>query len=227
MNDTPARTAVPCVLASLTALALFGALAACIQGDNAVTRFDADVAKSVHEHTAASPTLLPLFQGITHLADAPALLVVSLVVVGLLLWQRRYGLAAAWPIAAIGGGLASEGIKNLFQRPRQEYAGSTPGWSFPSGHSMRAMVFYGLVAYVVVSMLPRRGARLAVLGVVVLVVLGVGFSRIYLSKHYVSDVSASFCFGAGWIAAWMAAFEVAGWRQSKTDDSSARNVTSQ
>lgn len=91
-------------------------------------------------------------------------------------------------------------LKLVFRRPRPDVLRlvEQSGYSFPSGHAMNSMIFYGLAAYLLV----RRGrhwSRYLVAGFVAVLVLLIGLSRIYLGVHYASDVLAGFLIGAGWL----------------------------
>lgn len=69
------------------------------------------------------------------------------------------------------------------------------GYSFPSGHSMVSMAFYGFLIYLISkSKLPNKAKTVVVLAMIVMITL-IGISRIYLGVHYPSDVIAGFMFG--------------------------------
>jgi undecaprenyl-diphosphatase len=114
--------------------------------------------------------------------------------------RRLYAFAATM----IGGPLLNLLLKEYFQRPRPseiEPLVVAHGYSFPSGHSMGSMLFFGSLAYVVyVTMEGSRAARAAAVALCVLTVLVIGGSRIYLHVHYLSDVVAGFAAGLCWLA---------------------------
>jgi undecaprenyl-diphosphatase len=86
------------------------------------------------------------------------------------------------------------------------------GMSFPSGHAQAAVVAYSVLLLVFLPVL--RGAwRSVVVSVAVLMVLAIGFSRVALGVHYVSDVVAGYVLGAAWVAAMTAAFNT--WRADR------------
>jgi undecaprenyl-diphosphatase len=72
-----------------------------------------------------------------------------------------------------------------------------PGWSFPSGHAFGAMVFYGMLAYVLLRLTPRF--HRAIIAAAVLLIGMIGISRILLQVHYFSDVMAGYAAGAAWL----------------------------
>jgi len=84
-----------------------------------------------------------------------------------------------------------------------------PGASFPSGHAQAAIVGYGVLLLVFLPVLKGVWRRVAVT-VAVVMVLGIGFSRVALAAHYVSDVLAGFVLGGAWLAAMAALFSA--WR---------------
>ena len=105
-------------------------------------------------------------------------------------------------LVAIGGGeLLIIGLKALFHRPRPSEVFAGLGYSFPSGHSFFAVTLYGMMAYWLTRATP---ARRWVWVPAVLLILAIGFSRIYLGVHYASDVLAGFCVGLPWLWACLA-----------------------
>jgi len=85
-------------------------------------------------------------------------------------------------------------LKNIVQRPRPNEFRiiNERGYSFPSGHSMASMAFYGLLIYFAYKYIKNRKTRAIVcIGLSILIPL-IGFSRIYLGVHYTSDVLAGF-----------------------------------
>lgn len=112
---------------------------------------------------------------------------------------------SAWLLVTgvIGGKVANALLKLVFARPRPDVVPSldhVTSLSFPSGHAMSAIIVYGSVAYVVSRLEPTRALRAFTWGLAVLVVLGIGVSRMYLGVHYPSDVLGGFLAGAAWVA---------------------------
>jgi len=89
-------------------------------------------------------------------------------------------------------------IKEILRRPRPEEALhliQQGGFSFPSGHAMTGLVFYGLVLYFLHSSIKNSSTRGVLLAVGVFYIFSIGFSRVYLGVHYPSDVLAGWCMG--------------------------------
>jgi membrane-associated phospholipid phosphatase len=91
-------------------------------------------------------------------------------------------------------------LKRVFRRnrPQQPLLYAARGMSFPSGHAIMAVNFYGLVLYMIWHTGIDPGYKIAVAILMVLLILGIGFSRIYLQVHYTSDVLAGFLIGICW-----------------------------
>lgn len=84
-------------------------------------------------------------------------------------------------------------LKQLFARPRPEFSLITEtGFSFPSGHAMVTMAFYGYSLYVVVKLVKKKWLRNSLIVLFVSIIFLVGLSRIYLGVHYVTDVLAGY-----------------------------------
>lgn len=170
-----------------------------------VTVFDTALARQLHVH--ASVVGLWAFRAVAWLAGLPVLLAL---LVGVTVWlarRREWLRTAGWLAAMIGDAALNAALKASYQRVRPS-AGWTnpfitePGWSFPSGHAMGAIVAYGMLAYLLVTheRTGSRGRRLGIVVVALAVVLMIGFSRIYLTVHYFSDVAGGYAAGAAWLA---------------------------
>jgi undecaprenyl-diphosphatase len=104
---------------------------------------------------------------------------------------------------AVGGGeLVSLLLKWIFMRPR-------PPWpdplavltsaSFPSGHAMRSVLFFGLLSYLLIPRIDSWAGRAAILLAVGGLVLMIGASRVYLEAHALSDVLVGYAAGLCWL----------------------------
>ncbi len=124
---------------------------------------------------------------------------------------RRWLLFGTWVIAAGGSVVLILLLKAFFARPRPYFEQSLlleTYYSFPSGHAMEAGVLYGMLAYFAVLALGTWRTRAAVVfGTTSLLILLIGFSRIYLGVHYFSDVVAGFAAGGVWLSTCITAME--------------------
>ena len=116
----------------------------------------------------------------------------------LLRWRLSAVLLA---VSTVGGVVLTTVLKSVFRRARPEVieSGYTAGfYSFPSGHATIAVGFYGTLAFILAYHL-RGVARWAVVALGCLIVLAVGFSRLYLGVHYPTDVLAGFLATPVWL----------------------------
>lgn len=114
-------------------------------------------------------------------------------------------------LAVFGGMALNFLLKNLFLRQRPHFNDAIltlTSYSFPSGHTMMATVFYGTLCALAASRTRDWRCRaLAIFGAAILISL-VGFSRIYLGAHFLSDVLAAIAEGLAWLAFCLIAVEV-------------------
>lgn len=92
-------------------------------------------------------------------------------------------------------------LKRLFhrKRPAEPLLFQAKGKSFPSGHAMTAVTFYGLLLYMLVQ--SNMGSAVNTIASIftILLIIAIGFSRVYLQVHYASDVLAGFIVGSTWL----------------------------
>ncbi len=104
-------------------------------------------------------------------------------------------------IVSLGSVTIMSLLKLYFQRLRPDHPVylDAEGYSFPSGHSMSAMTFYGLLIYFVWQASINWRIKCILVIVLVLAIFFIGLSRIYLRVHYSTDVLAGFAFGVIWL----------------------------
>ena len=92
-------------------------------------------------------------------------------------------------------------LKNIFGRPRPDIPllSEAQGLSFPSGHALMSVTFYGLLIYILWNTVQKQWMKWTFTILLLLLILAIGFSRIYLRVHYASDVMAGFAVGFLWL----------------------------
>ena len=184
---------------AVLALLLFSWIATEVRvGDTA--RFDLSVRMWVHQFFAPGLTrwmVLVSQLGGTGLASALLVALAALVLGG---WRR----AAVWLIITMAGALVLDvGLKYGFHRARPApFYGSLPhSYSFPSGHALFSFCFYAMLAGLINDRVRSLALRIVIWIVAALLILAIGFSRIYLGVHYASDVIAGYLAAALWVSA--------------------------
>jgi len=188
------------VVVSALAIWAFSGLLDAILDNDALVRWDALVADWFHGH--ATRTGLAIFNAITQLGS-PGVAVVTTVVAMYLLRARVLLLFWEWLGAILGGVLIEYVLKTTVHRSRPQYSAAYlhgHSYSFPSGHTMESTICYLLLAFLIWSnpftriVIRRTAAVLAAM-----LIIAVGFSRLYLGVHYPSDVVGGFLAGIGWL----------------------------
>ena len=151
-----------------------------------------------------TPELDHLFYAVTWFGSAATIapLAAAALLVALLSKGRRR--AVLLPSAATVSWLSVEVMKRIVARPRPPLVDARvleTSFSFPSGHATVSAAFYGVAAYLLIRLLYRETARVAVGILAALLVVAVGISRMYLGVHYPSDVLAGWMLGIFWLAA--------------------------
>jgi membrane-associated phospholipid phosphatase len=189
---------------------LFVAFAVGVINGGALVRFDRSTADVLHTFASEASTLTDSFHIVSILGSLEALALVGVLVAVTLLVQRSWLALSTWLAAVLGGEALNLLLKDLFARPRPHFGHPLvveTSYSFPSGQAMESLVVYGMLAYF--SLLTLRSQRMRVVsvgGAVVLVTL-IGFSRVCLGAHYVSDVVGGFAAGGAWLSAVITAWE--------------------
>ena len=142
-------------------------------------------------------------QFVTFLGNHKFLIPANLILIAYFLFiKKRKWYSIKVPVIAIGGVLLMFLLKNLFNRPRPLIPLLEPvkGLSFPSGHALMSMSFYGLLIFIVWENVKNRKAKWALTIFLLLLIILIGFTRIYLRLHYFSDVIAGFAAGIIWLS---------------------------
>lgn len=92
-------------------------------------------------------------------------------------------------------------IKNIIQRPRPmgHRLIDETGYSFPSGHSMVSMAFYGYLIYIINKNVESKIIKVVSTIILLILIILIGLSRVYLGVHYTSDVCGGFCIAVSYL----------------------------
>lgn len=154
-------------------------------------------------HANRTPSQTTVFQYATGLGSTFIAVSLTTVVGIYLLWHRQRYWFTTLVLSVAGGAILNRYLKIAFQRARPRFDDPTmtfTGYSFPSGHTITATVLYGCLAALVVANTKDRGVRAIAIVAASLLIGMVGFSRIYLGAHYLTDVIAAIAEGLAWLS---------------------------
>lgn len=184
-------------LFALGLLTLFAKLADdVLEGE--FTKLNHAVLNFLHAH--ANPWLDQMALSLSALGGITGTFVIAGLLVFFLLMRRRALDAATLVIVLAGGGVLTWVLKQIFRLPRPslfESLAPETSFSFPSGHSLVSVCLYGFLSILLLSTDPRRTwpAALALL----LLPVGIMWSRLYLGVHWLSDVLAGALVAGFWL----------------------------
>jgi membrane-associated phospholipid phosphatase len=190
------------VVCLLTAL-LFAALLDSVREHDVLVYRDQAVTDWFHRH--ATPLGDRVFVVISAIGSPVAMAVLFGAAV-LCLWRaKQRTLLVAWVLSYVGGTILDGVIKYVVRRPRPEFAAQFlhyNSWSFPSGHSMGSLIGFSMLAYTIIRVrrIESPPARAGIWAGAIIIIALVGYSRIYLGVHYLSDVFAGYTLGILWLA---------------------------
>jgi undecaprenyl-diphosphatase len=202
------RSVTELAIGFLLALVAMIAFAFLADGIRLQEKFALDQYANPFLHAISSPALDLVMNLLTMIGDVPFVALMFVISMAYLLSQRMRA-EALFLATAILGSVALNGILKVFiQRPRPQlpWAHVLPDYSFPSGHSMNSLVFYLAIAVIIWARAKAPAGSIAVIAAL-LIATSVGFSRIYLGYHYLSDVVGGFAAGLAWLLVVALSFE--------------------
>jgi membrane-associated phospholipid phosphatase len=175
--------------------------AAALAVANPLESADYGIATWFHEHL--SPAFATVLRAFTEFGSGEWIGIVLCALVLFFAWKRWWPSLVTLVVAVPGGLLLNEWVKLLVHRNRPFVEGSFVDWSgysFASGHTIGATLLYGQLLLFVLPALKARHWRLLCIFSAISLVLLVGFSRIALGAHFLTDVLAAMIFGTIWLA---------------------------
>ena len=138
-----------------------------------------------------------IISSITHLSDTVT--IIAFCIVLLILPNRKtYGLPVS--LACLGGVAIYKPLKHFVLRARPDaslHLVTQGGYSFPSGHSVTSIVFYGLMLYLIQKHCKNEKLKTVLSWICGILAVVIGPSRIYVGGHWPTDVLAGWCLGGG------------------------------
>jgi len=209
------RTLLLAAAAALVAVPFLALLLLVEDRSTALEDIDAGARDGLHGYAVHHRLFVSMMRLLSDSGTSLAWTVIFLPVVGWLLWRRLPRLAAFVMTTVAVSSLLNNVVKLLVHRTRpvlRDSLAHAGGASFPSGHAQAAIVGYGVLILIFRSTLRGVWRHAATVAGVVMV-LAIGFSRVALGLHYVSDVLAGYLLGGAWVVAMTAAFSA--WQRER------------
>ena len=160
-------------------------------------------------HARARPEITRVMHAISWLGSVAALTIISTCCAIFFVLRRGWNRLVALIVTMVGGALLNVTLKHFFQRERPVFENplvTISTFAFPSGHAMGATLLYGLLALIALRFVRPVRQRIMICAAAALLILLIGFTRIYLGAHFLTDVLAAFAIASAWLAfAWSTA----------------------
>jgi membrane-associated protein len=199
---------------SFVALVIFGAIIKALVSSNAVPEFDIALAEALRE--SATPAALAFWSAVSSLGTPPFYIAPGAVLALVFARRRDWLPFAGWAAAIIGSALLDVAVKRFFAHthvPASALRAAEIG--APSAQALGSFVGYGMVAYMLVLLVPSRRARTAIVSAALLLVLLISLGRLCTGERYFSDVVSGLAAGGVWLSACITGLEVARRRRER------------
>ena len=167
---------------------------------NPLAGTDQQIASWFHAHLTG--TFVALLRAFSQPGSSEWVAIALILVVLFFSWRRAWSAVVTLIVAVPGGMLLNELLKLAVQRHRPYLEGPFVDWngySFASGHTIGATLLYGQLALFLLPLIKSKHWQGLTVCLATALVLLVGFSRIALGAHYLSDVLAAIFFGIVWL----------------------------
>ena len=146
----------------------------------------------------------PIAKFITNFGGAIFLIVLTITLI-LLIKNKKIGFSIFLNLASVT--ILNQLLKRILQRPRptEFRIVEESGYSFPSGHSMVSMAFYGYLIYLIYKYVENKYIKWISIIMLSILICSIGVSRIYLGVHYTSDVLGGFLISISYLIIYISA----------------------
>ena len=146
----------------------------------------------------------PIAKFITNFGGAIFIILLTVILIAVIK-NKKIGLSILTNLAIIT--ILNQLLKRILQRPRPtEYRIiEESGYSFPSGHSMISMAFYGYLIYLIYKYVENKNVKWILISLLSVLICFIGISRIYLGVHYTSDVLGGFLISISYLVIYISA----------------------
>lgn len=201
LGKRPIIGSIMFILGSLIFIAL--AINLVMQGQ--LIKWDISVAESFHALALNSSPLTTNIMIAGYYIGLQGVIIAA-VLLGLYFLYKRF-----WPelimtaVSLGGGGLIFELLSNIFKRPRpfllfdkMIWPGSPNIPGFPSGHTLNIIILCGFLVYLLIPKIKSYLGKVLIVAIALFIVVYIGFSRLYVGDHYLTDIIAGYAVGIAW-----------------------------
>lgn len=184
---------------ALISLLIFIFLAIEISTADGGVYFDQKIISSIHENI--NHGIMKFMIVISFIGSAKFYFIIAPFLIWYLIRKKHCKELCVLAIAILGSVMINHLLKISFARirPYEYFLVEQGGFSFPSGHSMNTLSFYGMAAYLYLRN-KKLDARKILIWLITIIFIGLmGFSRIYLGVHWPMDIIGGFCAGFIWL----------------------------
>lgn len=180
----------------------FGVIAASLQTNGPLTQMDIPVGNAIHAAALQSSPVIRDVMIFGFYLGEHFIVAIGALLALYFLYKRFWPELCMVVIAWAGEGSIWLVLSQYYSRPRPIF--DVPVWhqmttpGFPSGHAISAVMCFGLLAYLLVPRMPSRFWKAVVSVTAVGIMLYIGFSRIFVGDHYLTDVLAGYALGIAW-----------------------------
>lgn len=146
----------------------------------------------------------PIAKFITNFGGA-IFLIIATIILFILIKNKKIGFSIISNLVIVT--ILNQLLKNILQRPRPNEFRivEETGYSFPSGHSMASMAFYGYLIYLIYKYVKNKYLKWISIILLSILICSIGISRIYLGVHYTSDVLGGFFISISYLIIYISA----------------------
>ena len=185
------------LISLIISIILFIALTIFVKVNNNVT-FEYNIFKFINHNNF----IYSFMRAITELGEWYTYVILVILI---FIFKRKYSYVITANILTVT--LFNNAFKLALMRDRPSWRLYNPlGYSYPSGHAMSSLAFYGLIIYLIIKFYKGKGKRI-IIGLLSLLILVIGISRIYLGVHYFTDVIGSYLFDIGYLIIFISLIE--------------------
>ncbi len=181
-------------------LLFFLGLTSLVVADN--TFFSLDSKMETALFMLQNDNAVTFFKIITTFGNTSFVALVTLLLTLYLYHKKKLSLLAGLLVSVLGSSLSVFILKGFIERTRPTppfAAFLEPSFAYPSGHATIAVALYGFLAFVLLVTHAHIHYRRFIASTLVSLFFLIGFSRLYLGVHYLSDVVAGFALGTAWV----------------------------